>query len=313
MSNTSNTPRVLVMMATYNGERYLGEQVNSILAQEGVDVWLRVCDDRSTDGTYRLLQELAARHPNVTVSQNQDNLGVGKNFMQMVYEEAADNYDYYAFSDQDDIWLPNKLNDAIGRIADFQNGVLYYSDMTNFDAEHSWSGLGQYTKVVSHPDTVFVRNWAPGCTMLFNHGLFELLNRYRPDSFPRLHDTWVHVVAYTCAEVVHDLDHSFIRRRITGKNVIGDLQDHHQNLSEASDSFAGLFKQPKRDPTIVAEQLMSGYSTVMSPQSLATVQDLLNYRNSLIRRIRIALTFDSWQPTMYGRLLVRLCFFLGRY
>ena len=309
----SHIPRVLVMMATYNGEQHLSEQIDSILAQEDVELTLRVCDDRSTDSTFSILQDYAKANNNLVVSQNDSNVGVGMNFMQMVYEESARDYDYYAFSDQDDIWLPNKLSDAISHISDCEKAILYYSDMTNYDDEHAWSGLSRYVKVIQHPDTVFVRNWAPGCTMLFNHSLFELLNRYQPESFPRLHDTWVHLVAYTCAEVIHDLDRSFIRRRITGNNVIGDLKDHHQNLTEALESFTGLFKKPDRDPTTVARQLMNGYGTLMSPKGLATTQYLLHYRDSLIRRAHAALRFDFWQPTINGRLLIRLCFLLGRY
>ena len=313
MSNTSNTPRVLVMMATYNGERYLGEQVDSILAQEGVDVWLRVCDDRSTDGTYRLLQELAARHPNVAVSQNQDNLGVGKNFMQMVFERTERAYDFYAFSDQDDVWLPNKLSEAIALLEGHDEPALYYSDVRNFSDEGESLELRDYHEVVRHPATLLLRSWACGCTMVFNRALRELLCEHPLDEYPRIHDTWVHLVALNCGRVEADIARSFIRRRLSGANVVGELSDHHRSLTSVFADVAGLFAPSTRKPSRVAQQLVQEFGTRINPVLQPELDLLLNYRSSLVNRVRAATRFDFWQPTRRGRALVRLCFLLGRY
>ena len=106
MQETKSNPTVLVMMATYNGASYLQEQVDSALGQKDVEVTLRICDDRSTDGTFALCERIAQNDPRVVPTQNEKNLGVGLNFMQMVYDDASLGYDYYAFCDQDDIWLP---------------------------------------------------------------------------------------------------------------------------------------------------------------------------------------------------------------
>lgn len=306
-------PTTLVMMATYNGERYLCEQIDSILAQEGVDVHLRVCDDRSTDGTFAILQDYASRYPNVTVSQNETNVGVGKNFMQMVYEEEAGDYEYLAFSDQDDIWLPNKLSHAISMLAPHANPTLYYSDVADFDDHHEWSELASFREVLNHLDTLMLRNWACGCTMVFNQSLRNLLCRYEPTSYPRIHDAWTHVVAQCCAEVIADFDHALIRRRIAGQNTVGELSDHHRSIDHAISDAANLAHEATHAPTMVACQLVEGYADLLKPEALPAIDALLTYHDSFGTRIRTATSFDVWQPTLRGRLITRACFVLDRY
>ncbi len=313
MSDTSDTPRVLVMMATYNGSRFVAEQIQSIMSQADVEVFLRVCDDRSTDHTYRLLKDIAAIHPNVTVSQNQTNLGVGKNFMQMVYEETARDYDYYAFSDQDDIWLPNKLSEAIEFVKGHDEPTLYYSDVLNFSDEGEFMELRDYHEVLDHPATLLLRSWACGCTMVFNRALRDLLCEHPLDEFPRIHDTWVHLVALNCGSVEADIERSFIRRRLSGANVVGELSDHHTSVSDVLKSVKSLLGASTRRPSKVARQLYNEFGDNINPVLAPELSMLLSYRSSVARRLKAAARFDFWQPTLRGRALVRLCFLLGRY
>jgi glycosyltransferase involved in cell wall biosynthesis len=306
-------PQILVMMATYNGAPYVEEQVASILSQEGVEVTLRVCDDQSTDGTLAILEKLAAQDDRMTVTRNATNKGVGMNFMQMVYERHAAPFDYYAFADQDDVWLPEKLVRAVSKLDGIAEPALYYSDVHDFDGAREWSELASYGKVVAHPTTLLVRSWASGCTMVYNHALQEVLCRHEVSEFPRIHDVWVHLVARCCGQVVEDLGHSFIRRRISGRNVVGELTDHHQSLAEAGKDLSNIRHESAHAPSRVATQLREEFGDEVSPAFRRSIHTLTTYRASLASRIRAAMTFDFWQPTLRGRLVVRLCFLLGRY
>ena len=99
--------KVAILLATYNGEKYLREQIDSILKQNGVDLTLYVRDDGSTDGTIDLLKEYVVNTKAVKLDIGK-NLGVGNSFMQLLYD-CPNDFDFYAFSDQDDIWDENKL------------------------------------------------------------------------------------------------------------------------------------------------------------------------------------------------------------
>ena len=309
----SYTPRVLVMMATYCGAQYLQEQVESILSQQDVEVTLRICDDNSPDNTYPILRDFADEHPNVLISSNIRNLGVGMNFMQMVYEEHESSFDYYAFSDQDDIWDTRKLSSAISMIEDCMGPVLYYSDVIDFDATREWSELEKYRDVLNHPDTLFLRNWASGCTMVFNKRLRDLLCEQPLQTFPRIHDSWVHLVAQYCGTVIPDFGHSFIRRRITGANVVGELTDHHTSFKQAVHSLSNMVHGSDHAPSRTARQLLDCYGSLMSPKSIDTVSLMARCEHSFSARIKAAFTIDYWQPTWKGRLLIFLCFLFGRY
>ena len=101
---------VTVAMSTYNGERYLREQIDSILNQKNVDIVLFVRDDGSKDATLDILGEYSAKYDNVLFSAG-NNLGIGKSFYEAL--RLAPESDYYAFSDQDDVWLQDKVASGV--------------------------------------------------------------------------------------------------------------------------------------------------------------------------------------------------------
>lgn len=113
-ANNIRVPRVVVAMATYNGLPWIGEQVRSILGQRGVEVSLVVSDDGSTDGTRAWLEKLAALDDRVTLLPKREGPpGVGPNFLYLVEKVQAPAGGYVAFSDQDDLWHPNKLRHQV--------------------------------------------------------------------------------------------------------------------------------------------------------------------------------------------------------
>ena len=105
--NNKNT--VTVFMSTYNGEKYLEQQIESILHQEHVKVKLFIRDDGSKDNTIKILRKYS-KLSNIHVIYG-DNIGYAKSFLKII--ENNEYTSYYSFSDQDDIWLPNKLHEAI--------------------------------------------------------------------------------------------------------------------------------------------------------------------------------------------------------
>jgi rhamnosyltransferase len=113
---TINTglPKVAVLMATYNGEKYLRQQMDSILEQENVDVSVFVRDDHSSDTTTGIINEYVERTGKVfLLTPKPAQLRVTKNFYSIVKEIDLSGIDYMAYSDQDDIWLPGKMAAAI--------------------------------------------------------------------------------------------------------------------------------------------------------------------------------------------------------
>ena len=94
-------------MSTYNGEKYIREQLDSILAQENVDVSILIRDDGSKDATLSILDEYSKRD-NLSYYVDSRNLGACNSFIDLIWHVSLD-YDYYALSDQDDFWLKDKF------------------------------------------------------------------------------------------------------------------------------------------------------------------------------------------------------------
>lgn len=212
--------KVAVLMSTYNGMRFLPEQVESILSQKDVEVQLFVRDDGSSDGTVDYLSKFDDR---LTLIPGK-NLGVGNSFMQLVYM-VPETYDYYAFSDQDDIWMQEKLAIAVNALDDRPGSCLYVSNQTLTDA----GGKPIGNRYATAPDVSFrqilCQNMISGCTMVWNRELHVLLSdpSHRPDPEllrARIHDVWVAMAAAVTGEILYD-DESHIYYRQHENNVVG--------------------------------------------------------------------------------------------
>jgi rhamnosyltransferase len=127
-------PRICVLMAAYNGEQFIADQVATILNQRNVSVTLRVRDDGSTDATVAVIEAEARRDPRVALVDSGD-LSTGsaaRNFLHMLATVDLGESDYVALADQDDLWLSHKLYRAIGQIEKFAAGG-YSADLIAFD------------------------------------------------------------------------------------------------------------------------------------------------------------------------------------
>ena len=126
---------VSIAMATYNGAKYLREQLDSICAQTINDYELIVCDDCSTDDTYAILKEYALKDARIRVYKNEVNLGFKKNFEKAI---SLCKGEYIALSDQDDIWYNNHLEILLNNIGD---NILACADEELVDYSGHYLGM----------------------------------------------------------------------------------------------------------------------------------------------------------------------------
>lgn len=210
-------PKVLVIMSTYNGERYLGEQIESILMQKDIEIELVIRDDGSTDGTVEIIEKYAKENENIAYEIG-ENIGAAQSFLSLLYNvDMNDSFNYIAFCDQDDIWESNKLSMAINKLNQFSIPALYYSALNTFN-----DITGQREKIVaSHQYTLaesMIRSSFPGCTMVINRmGILLLHNVGKPRTVV-MHDSFIYQVfcASNC-KIVYD-SNSYINYRIHGDN-----------------------------------------------------------------------------------------------
>lgn len=224
-----NAGRVAVLLACYNGEKYLEEQLRSLFAQTYDDFVLLVRDDGSTDATPAILARWARDYPDrvIVVADNRGNLRSKANFaLLMELCEAP----YFAFCDQDDIWLPEKLQIMLGEIQRLETRhgksvpVLVHSDVKIVDPSlrelypsyfaHRRVNLKTATGL---PDILF-KNVVTGCAMMGNRALLEL-GRPIPEQVHH-HDWWMALVAAGCG-IIKTLPTPTVLYRQHGNNVVG--------------------------------------------------------------------------------------------
>ena len=228
-------PRVLVLMSTYNGGRFLEEQLDSILSQEGVDVSLLVRDDGSRDNTCQILSDYSSKHQNIEV-KTCENVGFVKSFSALVNMAVTldIDVDYYAFADQDDIWLPNKLATACDVLATKDNSKpnLFTSNSMQVDAEGRELELfhkGPEPKF--RKGNVLVFGTEQGCSMVFNRKAVDIYSEHEPSL--TWHDRWMYHICYFLGSVTYDHQPLFYYRR-------------HEKNALANHKAGGLEGEPSK-------------------------------------------------------------------
>lgn len=213
--------RIAVLLSAYNGEEFIEEQINSILEQKYIDISIFIRDDGSTDKTPEILNRLSLIHKNITIFF-EANIGVGNGFMRLI-ELVPYNYDYYCFSDQDDIWYTNKLISAVNKIEYEQIPTLYTSNQTVFSEIEN----NKYLRYKGNPSVnycqILHQNLVSGCTMVWNPKLQNILRENIPSVDllnNRIHDVWVAMVAACLGKIIYD-PNSYILYRQHRNNVVG--------------------------------------------------------------------------------------------
>lgn len=266
-NNSKKSSRVAVIMSTYNGKKYLKEQLDSILRQTYPDIDIYIRDDGSQDNTIRILHEYTKKHKNIRIEKG-DNLGFTRSFMRAL--EAVDGYDYYAFCDQDDVWLEFKIERAVMKldgVEDQSRPVIYFSNYDFYDAEMN---LVSHFKGYSSPPSfqnALMESRALGACTVINSKARELMLKEKSDICG--HDWWAYIICAGLGEVIYDPIVTMKYRRdgnnasVGGKSFLG-LQiyrvktflfgEYPKRIKRQNENFARLFRADlsKQDQAVLA-------------------------------------------------------------
>lgn len=218
-------PKVGVLMSTYNGEKYIKQQIESILGQLEVEIFLYIRDDGSSDLTLNIIKEFIKKNNNI-ILYKEDNIGVGNSFMKLIYS-VPNIYEFYSFSDQDDIWNNDKLISGIKKLKENPQKLLYASNQECINSFGDSLGLRYQKGRYIHKNAVAVleQNMLAGCTFILTKEFkIKLAN---PNARPsnqllqkRIHDVWVINVAALTNGIIYD-EESHMLYRQHENNVFG--------------------------------------------------------------------------------------------
>ena len=235
--------RVDILLATYNGEKYLKEQIDSILNQTYKNIQIIISDDCSKDGTREILKEYE-KNDKIKVFYQEENLGYVKNF-EFLLRQVESNI--YMLSDQDDVWKEEKVEKTVEKL-NKENLDLVFGDLEVVD-ENLNTVCKSYNKYM-HLDTKirkcinsyklqYMYNCMTGCTMASKKEWIDKLLPFPANSKYMIHDYWMGLIISLNGKVGY-LDIPYILYRQHGNNQVG--------ISKASHKFKKL--EPVRDLSI---------------------------------------------------------------
>lgn len=256
---SSDLPLISVVLCTYNGERYVAEQLDSILVQTYRNLEILICDDASTDGTVAILQRYALRDSRINVRVNRENVGYNKNFENALQLARAD---WLAVSDQDDIWLPHKLASLYRCATDDTLLVHSYSaEFRNDDAAAAVINRSRVRFQGNKTRELLFYNTVSGHTMLFHKSLLAASLPF-PDGV--YYDWWLGVNASlrSCVQLhpealVLHRQHSSNASQITAnKNKAERKKCFFEARIHTLQQFARLPALPANDKRLLAKYIL---------------------------------------------------------
>lgn len=222
--------KVIVLLSTYNGERYLAEQLQSLVAQKDVSSEILVRDDGSKDSTTRILDEWQEK--GLLSWYNSVNLGPGKSFIDLLQNAAPGNY--YAFCDQDDVWMPEKLRLTMDKmkcveLANPGKPVIIHTDMHVVDEnlkiihDSFWRSSGLRPDVLRTFPYLCTCNSVNGCTIVMNSAARELILEKYVEHDVIIHDVISALTVAYYGGIIDYVDAPTVLYRQHSANVVGAM------------------------------------------------------------------------------------------
>lgn len=300
--------QIQILLSTYNGERYLREQLDSYLAQtvfHQCQVLIR--DDGSQDGTRRILEEYRDNHGFRVVFG--ENIGVNKSYQWLV-DHADHSCDFFALSDQDDVWIPEKLERASFKLKkeNMDLPLLYASRSQIVDAELRYIGESILPKKGTAFYNAMVQNVCPGHTQVFNKKVLEIL-RAQSVTKAVVFDWWVYLTAAGLGKVCFDKVCTVMHRQ-HGDNAVGYGVSFWQLLWPrikrfiSGDSYK-MAEQLQEFALINNEKLPEEYRTEL-------ICFLLNSK-ALYSRLPYILRCKVYRQSAFETFCLKVCYLLGKY
>lgn len=297
-------PKVKVLLSYYNGDNYIKEQIDSILNQEDVDVSLFI----RNDGSSRKIESLLSEYNDERIQYIYgDNLGYKKSFLQML--KMVEESDYYAFADQDDVWLPQKLKQGIQcietRLKNRKDAYLYASSLTRVDKNLNFLSEQKFDNLVLTVGAEFTRHRLAGCTFIFNDELRQLVDKVEYNDFiDYSHDHFMTIISMLNKTNIFVDENSYILFRRHGYNA---SVDGESKISKIKKDIKYYFSGKSRYIEL-SGLLLDNYGFYINSDNKKFLLSIKDYKKNIFNTIRLAtnkrLDCGYWYFNLFIRLMI---------
>ena len=238
--------KIDVLLATYNGEKYLKEQIDSILNQTYKNIRIVISDDCSKDTTRKILEEYENKDARIKVHYQEKNLGVVKNIEFLLGQVEAP---YYMLADQDDYWMKEKIQKSIETLKK-ENADLVFGDLevvdeklnTMYDSFNDYMLLSRnIRKYINSYKVNYLYNCVTGCTILAKKRTIEKIHPLPTDSKYLIHDHWIGLMVGLNGKLAY-MPEKYIKYRQHGNNQVGTEKISHgfKKLGQVRELFINV-------------------------------------------------------------------------
>lgn len=302
---------VSILMAVYNGEKYLSQQIESILAQTFSQWKLIICDDCSSDNSFDIIRKYSEMYPDKIFARRNDapTGSAQANFMSMLKFSDGE---YTMFADQDDVWLPDKISLTLNEMRKIEQcegniPVLVHTDMTVVDAElnqisHSFMKYCRFNPNKRALNNLIVQNNISGCTMMINRQLLELVEETPPGDI-MMHDWWLGLAASAFGKIDYIDKPTSLYRQHTANQLGAIRKTPRYYTNRIKDVFRRSTGTSTVTTLIQAENFLKHYNEKLSEENRRIVSAYAAFPNvNIFQRWRSLIKYKLWKQNWEGKI-----------
>ncbi len=300
--------RIQILLSTYNGEKYLREQLDSYIRLNNFnEIKVLIRDDGSSDGTVEILKEYERKYGFELILGK--NIGLADSMFELMKCCDTD-CEYFSFSDQDDVWLPHKLERAVQALDKENNNtpLLYASCSSLTDRDLNIFGQTAAPKRGVSFYNAMIQNVCPGHAQVCNRKMLELIRSHYSDKIYMI-DFWFYMVSTALGKVIFDPECTTLYRQ-HGKNTLG----YETNFIKKNIQRIKRWRnQEAKRNIIMLHDLYKVYSDLLPKEYTEELKAFFSMQHSFFSRLRYAFKTKAYRQAGYENLIFRFMYLIGKY
>lgn len=296
-----------IVLSTYNGEKFLNDLLNSLLAQDYPNIAILIRDDGSKVNTINILRCHEGLF-NIEVLYDK-NIGLIESFFELL-KRTADEADYVAFCDQDDVWVSDKISRAVAQLEErVPPGIpgMYCSRYNIVDESLKIIGYSQIPKRGPSFENALVQNIATGCTVVINREARLKIVRELPQVVI-MHDWWIYQVVSAFGIVIYD-SYPTVLYRQHASNVVGESGSLTMKWARRLVRFV---RQGRLNLVVQAQEFLRIYGEELSGEKNSLLKNFVSKRKGLWSRLKYAAECKVHRQTFLENVALRILIILNR-
>lgn len=296
--------KVAILLSTYNGENYIREQLASFLNQSYRNIEIVVRDDGSKDNTVEIVKKYQEKHNNIRIVEGK-NLGFIKSFFELLKLGDAD---YYAYADQDDVWLPNKIELAVNSLNQLDDSKpnMAFSNVDYYDTSMTFIGNGEKNKTYSFTNSLY-ECCSQGMTMVINQKARDTILDNLPSKC-LFHDWWTYMICSSLGEIAYD-DVVTVKYRRDKKNATAEGQGFLAVLIWRIKNLFG--KNGFSDIRTQQKEFKNNFYNKLTEEDKKVLDIFVQEKYNFIKAVKKAFYPKKIRRKLTADIAVRVLFILG--